>query len=45
MKKFGFYLNGETLLKTVTCSNLKAAKGKLNFYYPENFNIEIKEIV
>lgn len=44
MLKFGFFLNGETLLKTVVCSNLKAAKGKLNFYYPEKFNIEIRLI-
>lgn len=44
MKTFGFYLNGETLLKTVKCSDLKAAKGKLDFHYPVNFNIQIKEV-
>lgn len=43
-KTFGFYLNGETLLKTVKCSSLKYAKDKLDFYYPVNFNIQIKEI-
>ena len=43
-KKFGFYLNGEKLVKTVICANKKAAKDKLNFHFPENFNIEIKFI-
>lgn len=43
-KEFGFYLNGETLIKKVKCSNIKAAKGKLDFMYPINFNIQIKEI-
>jgi hypothetical protein len=43
-KTFGFYLNGETLIKQVKCSNLKAAKGKLDFMFPVNFNIQIKEI-
>jgi len=44
IKSFGFYLNGETLLKSVKCSDISAAKKKLDFYYPENFNIQIKEI-
>ena len=44
MKTFGFYLNGETLIKSVKCSNIKYAKAKLNFRFPQNFNIEIKEI-
>ena len=44
MKTFGFFLNGEILLKTIKCSNLKSAKAKLNFFYPINFNIEIKEL-
>ena len=44
MKKFGFYLNGETLIKTVTCSDMAAAKKKLDFHYPANFNIEIREL-
>jgi hypothetical protein len=44
MKTFGFYLNGETLIKSVKCSDIKAAKGKLDFLYPINFNIHIKEI-
>ena len=44
MKQFGFYLNGETLIKTVTCKDLKSAKAKLDFYYSENFNIQIKFI-
>lgn len=43
-KIFGFYLNGETLLKTVKCSNIQYAKKKLDFFYPVNFNIQIKEI-
>ena len=44
IKTFGFYLNGETLIKQVKCGNPKAAKGKLDFMYPQNFNIQIKEI-
>jgi hypothetical protein len=44
MKKYGFYLNGEKLIKTVTCSSFEKAKGKLDFIYPINFNIQIKEI-
>jgi hypothetical protein len=43
MKTYGFYLNGETLLKTVKCSNIQAAKKKLDFSYPINFNIQIKQ--
>ena len=43
MKTYGFYLNGETLLKTVKCSNVQAAKKKLDFSYPINFNIQIKQ--
>lgn len=43
-KTFGFYLNGETLLKKVKCSTIKHAKSKLDFYYPVNFNIQIREI-
>lgn len=44
VKKYGFYLNGEKLLKCVYCSSIDKAKEKLNFRYPVNFNIEIKEI-
>lgn len=44
MKKYGFYLNGNKLLKCVYCSSLKHAKAKLDFRYPVNFNIQIKEI-
>ena len=44
IKTFGFYLNGETLIKQVKCSNIKAAKGKLDFMFPQNFTIQIKEI-
>lgn len=43
IKTFGFYLNGEKLLKTVKCSSLEAAKKKLNFSFPVNFNICIIE--
>ena len=43
MKTYGFYLNGKTLLKTVKCSNVQAAKKKLDFSYPINFNIQIKQ--
>lgn len=43
-KKYGFFLNGETLIKTVYCNNMQAAKQKLNFFYPENFNIQIKSL-
>ena len=42
MKRYGFYLNGETLLRTVVCTNIAAAKKKLDFIYPVNFNIQIK---
>jgi hypothetical protein len=45
MKTFGYFLNGKILLKTVKCSNLKSAKAKLNFLYPVNFNIQIKELI
>jgi hypothetical protein len=45
MRTFGYFLNGEILLKTVKCSNLKSAKAKLNFLYPVNFNIQIKELI
>jgi len=44
LKKYGFYLNGQKLLKTVICSNMEAAKNKLDFYYAINFNIQIKFI-
>lgn len=42
--RYGFFLNGETLIKTVVCSDMKAAKAKLNFLYPVNFNIQIKKV-
>lgn len=42
--EYGFYLNGEKLIKTVKCSDLKAAKAKLDFHYPINHNIEIKRL-
>lgn len=44
MKTFGFYLNGEKLLKKVVCSDIKKAKAKLDFSYPVNFNIQIKQL-
>jgi hypothetical protein len=44
MNQYGFYLNGQTLLRKVVCSSIEAAKKKLNLLYPENFNIEIKLI-
>jgi hypothetical protein len=44
LHQYGFYLNGETLVETVTCANLKQAKSKLYFFYPINFNIQIKLI-
>lgn len=44
LRQYGFFLNGETLLKVCTCKNLKQAKGKLDFFYPVNFNIQIKFI-
>ena len=43
-KTYGFYLNGETLIKKVKCSNIKYAKKKLDYFYPVNFNIQIREI-
>jgi uncharacterized protein (DUF3820 family) len=44
LHQYGFYLNGKTLIKTITCANLKQAKAKLDFFYPINFNIQIKLI-
>ena len=44
LQKFGFYVNGERLIKTVICSDIEAAKKKLDFLYPVNFNIQIKKI-
>lgn len=44
LRKYGFYLNGEKLIKTVICQNIDAAKKKLDFYYPVNFNIQIELI-
>jgi hypothetical protein len=43
-KKYGFYLNGEILLKTVLCDTEEQAYEKLIFAYPTNFNITIKFI-
>ena len=43
VKKWGFYLNGQTLLKTVHAKTKEAAKKKLDFMHPVNFNIQIKE--
>jgi len=45
LNKYGFYLNGELLLKSVICSSIKKAKAKLDFNYPENTNIEIKIMI
>ena len=44
IKEYGFYLNGEALIKVVKCSSVKHAKKKLDFFYPVNFNIQIKLI-
>ena len=44
IKQYGFFLNGDKLLKTVKCTDLESAKNKLNFLYPINFNIQIKFI-
>lgn len=44
IKQYGFFLNDESLLKIVKCTDIKAAKNKLNFLYPINFNIKIKQI-
>lgn len=44
LKQYGFYLNGETLIKTCTCKSIQQAKAKLDFFYPVNFNIQIRFI-
>lgn len=44
IKQYGFFLNGVNLLKIVKCTDIKSAKNKLNFLYPINFNIQIKQI-
>ena len=44
LKQYGFYVNGETLIKTCTCKSIKQAKAKLDLLYPVNFFIQIKFI-
>ena len=44
LKTFGFFLNGETLIKKTKCFNKKQAFEKMKFSYPVNFNIQVIEI-
>ena len=44
INEYGYYLNGEKLLKTVKCKDIETAYKKLVFVYPEHFNIKIRLI-
>lgn len=42
IKVFKVLLNGEKELREIKAFSRDAAKGKLDFLYPNNFNIELR---